>query len=266
MLAIALPAIYIFPVLGFLLISDNQENNMRVSLLLGIVVSAICASSAFAQLTFGPPTTVNGGNTTGPVFFGGPTATAVGGAGSESLNLKLDWNWQQTAGGMADYTNNIAQISFTVGPLPVLIDNLNFEENAKWVNGGGTAGSPITTWATQATIYQNGGNSNTILSTDFLKGTQTGNGYTVVDDGAGAGGGYVLANGVTYTLQVYVNTSVDPSGLSQFDPTSVVTLEAGSISTWPGFTGSFDWQTVPEPTGLCLMAPMSLWLLKRRRV
>jgi hypothetical protein len=237
---------------------------MRHSLLFGFILSALFTSCSYAQLTFGAPSTALS-STDVVTYFGGPTATATTGANSVSLNLKVDWNWDQIPQNLEENHNDVATISLIVGPLPVLVSNLQLTENAKWVNGGGTTASPITTWANEAVIYQVGGVSSNVLDTGYDKGTQTGSGYTMINDSSADNGQSVLAAGLTYQLQVYVSTTVDPSGLTESDPSSVVTLDGGAASGFPGFTGSFNWQTVPEPTTLCLMAPMSLGLLKRRR-
>jgi hypothetical protein len=228
------------------------------------IVLGLFASRTYGQLTFTAASYGSGSQAV--TTFGGPTVTATAGAGSESLNMKVDWNWQQTAGGTYGTHLDAASISFTVGPLPVQISNLQFVQNVKWVNGGGSASAPVTTWSGEGLVVQGGlGLNPTVLAAPNATGTLTGNGYTIANDTKTASGSYVLANGVTYTLRDYVYTNVDPSALTSNDPTSVVTLEAGGVSTWPGFTASFNWQTVPEPATLSLLAPLPLMLMRRRK-
>jgi hypothetical protein len=238
---------------------------MRKLIAPAVVVAALfLARHAPAQITLsGLPST---SNAAGIQFISPLTGGVVGPAGGTlTLSLKTDFNYTPTAGQDSSVYITISQ-NFTVGPLPVQITSLSYTANAKWVNGGGTMTDPVTSWDVVSNIYYGPQFVNYAMQTPDLTGTQTGNGFTIVNGGNSNTQPFVLANGQSYQLYFIASTDINATNLPANAQPSVFTLEAGGISGFNGFSATLNWRTVPEPSTLGLMLPAVLMVIRRRRL
>lgn len=168
-------------------------------------------------------------------------------------------------------------VGFSVGNLPVRIGSGSMDANFKLVASGGNGvdggNDPnVTVWVL-GRLYQQMGNAPNPSADAWLSAiefsrtyTRNGNGLQIVDDHFGPStSGYILTPGNYYLYQqIYITTTVTNTGLIQ--PTRGMAVEFGgqlSAGTYAGFSYSFDWQTVPTPGSMAVLALSGL--LARRR-
>ena len=247
-----------------------------------ILIVAAFDTSARAQLTNGA--TFAGGNIGASPFVVSDSfndqATDLSGANFDSLQVTDDWYLGMPKQGVSSGSVLVhGELPFTIGNIPVQASDFQVEYNAKWVNGGGTATNPFTTWTVTGFLkYETGAtpdSSDPVVYQFGVTNSLTGNGYTIDTQSGPAPppAAYVLGSNSNYYLQITVNTAVtiDNTFTNQNVPV-VVTNEAGGTfgDSFSGFNVSFDWHTVPEPGSMTMavVAAASLTafaLIARRR-
>ncbi len=174
-----------------------------------------------------------------------------------------DWSLAMPRVAESDLVNFAGVLQFTVGNLPVQIQQMTFGVNAKWVNGGGTANLPHTSFSLDVKLNQAliPGmiflNDPTILDIAPTVNPLVGNGLAIHNDTFAATPGYVLAAGITYYFGVSIGTQIDTTGFTSSTPSIAVTNEFGgnlSSGSFNGFQVDLQWQTVPEPASFVLGA------------
>jgi hypothetical protein len=156
----------------------------------------------------------------------------------------------------------------TVGPLPVQITP-GAAAGYKLVNGGGpvSATFPSTTVTTGFGLIEiKPSGTAPVMFVPGADHVQLGNGFTTVNEILPDGPTYVLGAGLTYDLGLQYTLRFDLTGAPSSYPSTVVTLEAGGISTWPGLAVDVAAVTVPEPgLGAATVAMLLTAAAARRR-
>ena len=192
------------------------------------------------------------------------TLSAVGGA----YSLKGDAHFQlprdPSVPQFSAFVFGVQRV--TVGPLPVQITP-TASASFKLVNGGGPASTtfPTTTVNTFIGVLEaSSGGRFPALQLSGANHELVGNGYAIINETYPPVPGYVLAAGLTYDLGLQYSLLFDLTGASAAYPTVVVTLEAGGISGWPGFSVDFNPLVVPEPAvGLAALV-LAVGMIGRR--
>lgn len=242
------------------------------SVRLAVVTSAMLfclfsATSVVAQIQ-NVATTTSGGTFNYTDLNGNPLPatptyfdTAAGSAftpNSLALTLTGDWDYQLPQQAGMGVLSTFADLSFSVGNLPVLISFDELAIDAKWVNGGGSGTAPVTTSggnAIYAILSGAGATTNSNTNGGVPNMDQTGNGYNIFSVPFTAISlfglpSYVLPANSQWSMSLDVYTYIDYSGYVAGFPQVTVTNEFGGPlgSNFSGFADSFTWQTVPEPS------------------
>lgn len=221
-------------------------------------------------------------STAGGVFLGGEqhneSIASSNNTNFALLTLTGDWDFQMPRqAGVTQSPSTGAMLQFIVGNLPVEIYTLNVYSNAKWVNGGGDDTSdpsiPQTDWTITAALHEQLQNSpdpstDPLLTASIDNGSSNGNGYGVFTHQSPYAPTVILGAGLTYYLFLDNATTISiGNDWSDTTPTVVVTNEFGGTygDTFTGFSASFYWVTVPEPSTLTLLAIGALGLTALRR-
>ena len=237
-----------------------------IQLAMAIGVLAVLSTSASAQIQIGTPVTsylgggfldANDDVQNGGFSFIDLEANGTNSGGKVDLHLTGDWSLPfpriDNIHGLVDTD---ARLPFTVGHLPVEIDNFQLVSNAKWVLGGGErdsesispgAGASVLFMLTDGGGYLTKGGS-------WASSTLYGNGYNIEPlTTTLVPGAYVLAPDAVYTLACLVETGFGQGVLGNA-PSITLTNEFGGAleDSFNGFDVVFTWHTVPEPSGLVI--------------
>jgi hypothetical protein len=208
-------------------------------------------------------------------------ASSTSAGNTVGVKLVGDWSFRPTrppatSSSVTSTVTDRVTLPFSVGNVPVRVDTLLIEYDAKWVNGGGRAPTsglptPTTNMSVEAVVYEGSLNGPRPFLGFATAPTLVGNGVRLFEGTAGAFTGdlpYVLAANTDYLLALTVETNIVASDYTESTPTITVTNEYGgnlSAPTFEGYAASFTWQTVPEPGAAALALLAGLGALPRRR-
>jgi hypothetical protein len=251
------------------MVALSSLSTVRAARTLGIAVTLALVGSANGQLVvdFGTATTDRTGP--GSVGFSPIVSSVAAFPGLTTVESRIDWNWNLPRADFSGGMRYSTFVQFTIGALPVRINNVFSSLNGKWVNGGGNGENPVTTVATYLALFELLPVSG-VVAIDSIAYPQhriTGNGLKIVNDATVTPSGYVLASGRTYFLDFQVVTSISVAGFASTTPSITVTNELGGLLS-PGYNGvraGLEWEVVPAPSAAGLLALAGLSAARRRR-
>jgi hypothetical protein len=232
-----------------------------------LTILAANAGVASAQLTTGTPSTDTfnnylSGGVSSPGTFTHFNLNVTDASTSNYVDLKLtgDWDFRLPRLPGSGQVRVNGFLPFSVGNVPVQIDDYGITTDAKWVNGGGAAAIPSTFMHRFTAIVERlspADQDGPMVAASSIEDELDGNGLRIFHMvmTSGAPSSYVLAANTDYLLLSGVITQISNQTFDPFQtPTITVTNEFGGDlgDSYSGFDATFAWHPVPEPSSIAL--------------